>query len=383
MNKKVGLIALVFCLFLLILCPGPVQAQGGLTILNSSAEAEFPLRLNFNLSARSSVNITDIRLDYTVDRSSFAEVVSEVYVEFKPNTTVDVSWSLEMVKVGGLPTGTTMKYWWQVTDASGKEVESAPTQVRFDDLRYRWRDITEGKVTIYWYLGDESFARELMSGAQQALQRLATSTGASPGKPVQVYIYADYEDLQGALIYPPEWIGGVNYPELHIIALAIGPGELTRGKGDMAHELTHQVTHQMTDNPYNPIPRWLDEGLSKYAEGLLDPFLASALSTAIAGNKLISVQSLCSVFSAIPEQAYLSYAQSYSLVEFLITSYGQAKMLELLETFSQGSTYDGALERVYGFNMDGLDKLWRDYVTKQYRSAAMELMQPALATAGF
>src|SRR4030042_7081110 len=179
MNKRIGLIALVFCLLLLILCPALAQAQGGLTILNSSAKAEFPLRLNFNLSARSSVNITDIRLDYTVDRASFAEVISEVVVEFKPNTTVDVSWALEMVKVGGLPTGSTLKYWWRVKDASGNKVESAPAQVRFDDLRYTWRSLTEGKVTIYWYQGDDSFARELMAAAQQTLAKLAADTGAS------------------------------------------------------------------------------------------------------------------------------------------------------------------------------------------------------------
>ncbi len=38
-------------------------------------------------------------------------------------------------------------------------------------------------------------------------------------------------------------------------------------------------------------------------------------------------------------------------------------MLELLLTFRQGSSYDGALEKVYGFDMDALDTLWQDYVT--------------------
>jgi len=36
-----------------------------------------------------------------------------------------------------------------------------------------------------------------------------------------------------------------------------------------------------------------------------------------------------------------------------------------LSTFRQGSSYDGALEKVYGFDMDGLDKLWRGYVSAQ------------------
>jgi len=40
-------------------------------------------------------------------------------------------------------------------------------------------------------------------------------------------------------------------------------------------------------------------------------------------------------------------------------------MLELLNTFKQGSSYDGALEKVYGFDTGGLDALWRDYVTEQ------------------
>jgi hypothetical protein len=34
-------------------------------------------------------------------------------------------------------------------------------------------------------------------------------------------------------------------------------------------------------------------------------------------------------------------------------------MLSLLSTFKQGSTYDNALEKVYGFDTTVLDNLWR------------------------
>jgi len=71
------------------------------------------------------------------------------------------------------------------------------------------------------------------------------------------------------------------------------------------------------------------------------------------------VRSLSSPFSAHAEESVLSYAQSYSLVEFLINDYGQSRMLELLLSFKEGSGYDAALERVHGFDMDGLDNLWR------------------------
>ena len=45
-------------------------------------------------------------------------------------------------------------------------------------------------------------------------------------------------------------------------------------------------------------------------------------------------------------------------------------MLELLNTFSEGSGYDEALKKVYGFDMEGLDTSWRDYVNTKYQSAA-------------
>lgn len=382
MKRKIILLALVVCLFLPLLSPPPVQAQGELAILNSSAVAIFPSQLSFGLSAQSNVDITDIRLRFTIDQDSFAEVISEGYVEFTPGTTVDVSWALEMFKIGGLPPGATVEYWWRVKDASGKMVETAPAQVRYDDTRYSWRSLTEGKVTIYWYEGDDFFARELMSATQQALERLAEDTGACLEKPAQLYIYASSEDLKGAMIHPQEWTGGVAYTRYSIMAIGIAPDDTSWGKTTIAHELTHLVIHQMTLNPYNELPTWLDEGLAMYNEGPLDPARTSYLTWAITENKLISVQSLSSPFSAYAEEAYLSYAESYSLVEYLITTYGQEKMLELLNTFREGSGYDAALERVYGFDMDGLDSLWRGYVTDRYQSAA-ELAPAALVSAGF
>jgi len=383
MIKKTGVLALIFCLLLVMLSPGLVQAGAGLTIVGSSAEAEFPSRLNFDLSARSDVNITDIRLCYAVDRASFAQVTSEAYIEFVPSTTVDVGWTLEMVKVGGLPPGSNVEYWWRVEDASGDQVETVPAVVQFDDIRYSWHSLTQGKVTVYWYKGDDAFARELMATTQQALERLAEDTGAELETPAKLYIYASAGDLQGAMIYPQEWTGGVAFTRYSIMAIGIAPNNLGWGERAIAHELTHLVIHQMTLNPYNDLPTWLDEGLAMRTEGVLGPEFSTYLSRAIAEDSFISVQSLCSPFSAFAEEAYLSYAQSYSLVEFLITSYGRSKMLELLNTFRQGSGYDDALEGVYGFDMDGLDRLWRDYVIKKYQSAAEGWMSPVVAVTGF
>jgi hypothetical protein len=118
----------------------------------------------------------------------------------------------------------------------------------------------------------------------------------------------------------------------------------------------------MTANPYNGIPTWLNEGLSMYAEGPLDATYVVFFSSALDQKTLISINSLASPFSAFANISYLSYAESYHIVKYLIDTYGQLQMLKLLDAFSGGATADGALKEVYGFDMDGLNAEWQGFV---------------------
>jgi hypothetical protein len=165
------------------------------------------------------------------------------------------------------------------------------------------------------------------------------------------------------MIYSQEWTGGVAFIDFGIIAIGIPSSQLEWGQKALVHELTHLVVRQATFSPYGQLPLWLDEGLATYNEGPLDLFLQSYLEEAISKDELISVRSLCSPFSAYSEKAYLSYAESYSLVDYLLDSYGHDKMLGLLTLLKEGRTYDEALTEVYGFDVDGLDASWRETLT--------------------
>jgi hypothetical protein len=363
MIKKAVFLALVLCLIFTILSPAlehiTAQNQGQITVSNSSARMDFPLSLNFSSEVASNVNITDIRLRYQVEQMSFAQVTSEAYLSLTPSTNVNAKYSLDMRKVGGLPPGTLVDYWWLARDSSGAVMETQPVQYQINDDRYSWHNLSQGKVSIFWYQGDNSFAQTLMDTAQQALVKLAQDTGASPGKTVNIYIYASAKDLQGSMIFPSEWTGGVAFTSYNIVAIGIGPGDLSWGQGAMTHELTHIVINQVTFNPFNELPVWLNEGLAMYSEGPLSSQFSVPLANAVSSSSLLSVRSISSPFSAYSDKANLSYAESYSLVDFLIKQYGPGKMLDLLNTFKQGSAYDGAFQAVYGFDLDGLNALWK------------------------
>ena len=368
--KKLAVFSILALLLVLTGSPIAVQSQSGLSVLESTAEVDFPARINFILSASSDAAITDVRLHYRVERTSFAQVTSEALAEFEPASQVRAHYTLDMRYTGGLPPGTGIWYWWTVADASGKTITTAAASLRFDDARYSWRSVSEGLLTLYWYQGEETFARQLMAAAQAALIRLEQDTGALLTEPVALHIYNGYDDLRGAMIFPQEWTGGAAYPDFNVIVLGVSPGNIDWGVRTIAHEMSHLVVHRLTDNPYLGLPVWLDEGLAMYAEGALDEISVGNLNRAVAAGRLFSVRSLASPFSAFGDQASLSYAQSYSLVEFLIDRYGQPRLLELLMVFRQGSDYDAALKRVYGFDMDGLDERWREYINKRYPPTA-------------
>jgi hypothetical protein len=359
--KKLSFLVIALILVTSILVPAMAHGATGNATVSVTAEIQFPNNLTFNVSAQSATQINDIRLHFTVDRLKFAEVISEEVVSFTPSKKVSAQYVMDMRQTGGFPPGSSLNYWITVTDAAGAVTETLPQRITMNDQRYTWKSLQKGMITLYWYNGNAAFGQELMDAAQQGLTRVSQNSGAELNKPVSLYVYANSTDLQGALVYAQDWTGGVAFTEYGIIAIGIGTSnaELTWGKGAIAHELTHLVVHQVTFNPYNDIPPWLDEGLAMNSEGPLDTQFTVPLSDAVANNALISVRSLSSPFSAYADQAVLAYAESYSVVHYLITTYGQEKMSALLTAFSKGSGYDEALKAVYGFDMASLNTQWQ------------------------
>jgi hypothetical protein len=182
---------------------------------------------------------------------------------------------------------------------------------------------------------------------------------------VNIYVYADTEDMVGAMIFPQEWVGAATYSDFGTIIIGLSD-DSDWNTDTMVHELAHVVSYQLTRGPYSNLPVWLSEGFSMYAEGEMDIFTESTLVSALNDDATITVRSLSCPFSAEPALSYLAYAESYSIVDYLVSTYGQENILSLLEVFRRGAGYDEALEQVYGFDMDGLYDRWLKYALREY-----------------
>ena len=360
---KIMCSALIISVLLLLLSSSLVVAGDGISIIASYVDINFPNEAVFTLEAESYVDIVDVRLYYKVNKMNYAEVVSEGWADFILENKIEAICVLDM-RQASLPTGAEVTYWWKIIDAAGNAFETSPKILHFDDGRYSWQSLAStmpggGELTFFWYEGDESFAGELMDACEEGLARLTQDIGTYPERPIKIYNYASASDLRGAMIFSQEWTGGVAFTEFGVIVIGISPGRLDWGKRALVHELTHLVVHQATFSSYGQLPTWLDEGLAMYNEGELEPHFHARLEEAILEDELISVRSLCSPFSAEPDEARLSYAESYSLVKYLLDNYGRDWMLDLLILLKEGTTYDSALTEVYGFDIDGLDARWR------------------------
>lgn len=375
MSKYVLPVILFLSLFLY---PSIVQAQDDISLINSEVEIFFPGALVFKVEAEGTYDITRIRLNYTVDKMNYANVVSEAWPQFTPSTKVKTQHILDMRRIS-LPPGTKLNYRWIIEDKIGNAIETSMNSLKFEDSRYQWQSLSLGQITLLWYEGDESFARELMSASHAAIERLTGDTGARLERPIKVYIYASSRDLQGSMVFPQEWTGGVAFTEYGVIAIGVSPGNLDWGKDALAHELGHMVTHQIAFSPFGTsLPVWLDEGLAMHAESQVSPTMVTLLHKAASQDALFSVRSLSSPFSAIPEKAYLSYAQSQSIVDYLINTYGHDKVLEILNLLEQGNTCDEALLQIYGFDQDGLDKEWRSKLMENTEPAVTKTLHPVI-----
>lgn len=351
---------LLIALALSAVMPGrPALAQGvaAIQVTENEATSEFPARITFTLTAESAATeIVGVQLLYGATRQERLIVVD---LDVTPGRRVTVRHDLD-TEVYYYPPGTEITYRWVIRDANGAEATTPPAEVIHHDARFLWSERTARNVTVYWYRGGEAFGEALLGAATRALDRLEETVGAGLQQPVRIYIYANGADMRSALqANSEEWIGGQAHPELGVIIGAIAPTNTDEIGRLIPHELSHQVLSQLTDNPYGGVPLWFDEGLAMYVQEKRDLDFDARLEEAALQGRLIPLEALAASFPADPDQALLSYAQSRSVVEYLIDTYGADTLRKLALAFAEAQPVDQALRQVLGRGVDELDAEWR------------------------
>ena len=348
--------------------PGAALAQGEITVVSDKVTPRFQEGITFSLEARGSASdITKVTLYYQIVGQA---VTSYAYPKFDAGRTVKAEHVWD-TKKGYIPPGVSISYYYLLEDAAAHQLKTSPQTFLYPDTRHTWKSQKTETLSLNWYQGNDAFGQELFGAAKAAMAQLETDAGVTVKIPVSIWIYDSYDELRKSMeAGAKEWTGGVSYSDMGVILIGVPENRLAWGKRAVAHELSHVVIGQATQNPFGDIPHWLNEGLAMYTEGPLESEYSSALSRAVSQNKLLTLKTLSSNFPADSAQATLSYAESYSVVKYLIDTYGRDKLAALLAIYKEGSTYDGALKKVYSLDTDGLDAAWQATLGAKQQAAS-------------
>ncbi len=378
-------LSLLFGFVLAVIMPAAAAHAGDQADVSTGVRVEFPAGVTFTLDARAAAEITDVSLQLNTPGQRYGAYPRNVKPDFRPGFHVTASWTWR--RFGSqLPPGADISYRWQITDAIGTVTETQPQVVRVDDNRFQWREVSDARVTVRWYRGDQRFGESLLASASEAIARMAAEQGIDLVRPVTAHVYGSQPDLYSALPGTPAWIGGISIGEYDAILIPISPDDSGDGQRALIHELTHELIYQMTFSPGlgSRVPAWVNEGLATVAEGATQLQNRRALADAVNIDAVPTLRTLGSGFSGLPgTQAQLAYAASESAVRFLLKEHGPERMRRLLLQLRDGRTIDDALLAVYGRSQDQVEDGWRRSLglTPRDRGQGAQIEEPRPAAA--
>ncbi len=340
--------------------PLPIVAprEADFDVSVSEASMQLPDSITFHLQGKGDrpVDLVDVEFGSELVFSCASAEYQSARTKVGGKEDVSVTQEWDMRRTGSIPPGATVWWRWRVVDDLGQEFFSPRKEVVYNDDRFDWREHSLDNITFYWYAGGSRSGQRLADSVLDGLANL--QLGRQLTAPVRAFVYESPEDLRGAVLFSQSWTGGLAFTSHNILLITVDPAEYDTYISGLIHELAHLLVSELTFNCFGDLPTWLEEGLAMYAEGDLADYQRRILDDAISENDLISLQSLNSSFPADHSGAHLSYVQSWSIVDYLIAEYRWPKMQRLLDVFAEGSTYEQAIERVYGMDLDDLETAW-------------------------
>lgn len=337
-----------------------LSAQSTIVTENEIVSINFPDSITFEIEARGDAVIDNATLIYGTNGRSCQNTGSKQTIEFDPAAAVALSWEWELKRSGSLPPGAEVWWEWEIEDEAGNVVTTERQTRLVIDERFEWQTAESNGLLVNWIEGDQAFGYSILDIADESLTLISADMGVTRPENISIWVYPSSDDVQEALVYSPEWAGGIAFPNYGSTILGIAPDQEAWKSQVVPHELVHLVVGELMFNCYGVwLPTWLNEGLARYAESQIDASDLSQFQAALEADQLPPLKTLAAGFSAYGADASVSYTQSYIVVKYLIDEYGSDKMAELLNTVKSGNRIDDALETVYGFDTAGLDAEWR------------------------
>ncbi len=356
MKLRLAVVA-VLCLLMPVVSstgPAPAIAHGdGIQVVSQSVQNRFPQGMQFNLFVNSGGDITDARLRYRLTPQTLE---TQFKATCTPGTAANCTAAIGATNAAYLVPGSTVEYSWELHDSAGNTLITDKAQTQYMDTRFQWDSKTDGKVTAYFHSGSDQSVNSILQAANESVSRMSGLLRTSIDFQIKVWVYDSAKELQAAAAPGSQATGGT----LEGQVVAADTALVSRDQSTLdtvRHELAHVVVDRASRGFIVPIAIWVNEGLAVYSQKSFDAGWQQALDLAVRRNRPLPIESLGDSTRSNADFS-LFYAESGSLIKYLVDTYGDAKFGDFF-TGMRSDTVSGALKSVYGFDQLGLENAWR------------------------
>ena len=207
------------------------------------------------------------------------------------------------------------------------------------------------------------FSRYLEPTMERAFADMVKRYGFTPKTPVVLELYADRSAYGVRTVGLPDISAlGVCFGQV-ITAMSPANGDINWGMV-MWHELAHVFAIQLSNSR---VPRWYTEGLAEYETLIARPEWRREndqdLYGALLNGTLPSIARLNEEFMQPDQNAVVvAYYQSAVTIEYLVQTYGFAKIVEGLKLYGKGKETPEVLRTITGKPIAQLDAEFRKYL---------------------
>jgi hypothetical protein len=364
---RIFLVCFGIC-FLSLFAPFVLSAQAlaasdPITIASQTDTITFPKGIDFQLNADdSSSPIVQATIVFKIEGDNQQQQTLTVN---PPTRAVTLHWHKDTTGDQFEPVGTSITYYWVLRDQASNVHMGTLQMLSQVDTRFNWQRLSQGNLQVNWYNRPQDFGQAVLQEASKDLAAISANLGGGLQHPINLWIYQNTNDFHSSL--PPathEWVGGIAFPSLSQASLVVESMDSDTLNRDMPHEMTHLVFHQLTARGiYAPI--WFDEGLAVYNQLYHEPMMTLSLKQALKAHALLRLNDLTFEFPADANKAYLAYAQSWNLVNYMYTTFGQKKMAVLILAMNNPKTsFNQDLVQAFHIDQAHLENQWHLYLNQ-------------------
>ena len=365
MSRKIRIsTSILLITILLTLSPtlfSPARAQNPIAFTAAEIDNHFTDELVFRVTVTSTgAEIVSAKFAFTNEGLYGSRSYTKDPIDFTPGQTVDLAYTLDTRDLTTPPLMTYL-YHWEVVDADGNKYQSEEFLIRYDDNRYDWHTLGNEVIGVWWHDRPESFGQTIFDIAEEAVTYQQALFNTDLDFQIKIVISNTPEEFNSWHTIGHDWIGGQTFNNFGITNQIV-EGEYYQDawlNGVIPHEISHIFFNHVVYNPTVSVPVWINEGVAQYNEFISHEWEMDRVKAAAADGSLVPLVALEDGFGSYDvERIYLSYAEAYSAAAYLVETYGNEGLSDLLAAYKNGKTTDEAFQTALGISIDQFEMDW-------------------------